>query len=227
VAAWQSLVPYTPMGNTHQTYTIIVFRTAVDQQTGKEVLAGTHAKQWSTAEKAITSQKDAKGNFNTFHMVEGPKATVEAYKAAIATPDTHVVFVGHGDVADSGRGVGIRLSNGDSYGNIGSQSSAPGPTPDAPPIMSSSMFVGDPVAASSVALFGCDTYDLASQYPDTNFTGVQSGPGGTMTDTLDLAAAAFVTAGGGQAGTTAANAAIDSSPHKADTGSNVESDSSQ
>lgn len=55
----------------------------------------------------------------------------------------------------------------------------------------------------------------------TDFTGVQSGPGGTMTDTLDLAAAGWVAAGGGQAGVDAANAAIENSSHPLDTGSNV------
>jgi RHS repeat-associated protein len=202
----------------------VVFRTAIDQNTGKEVLAGTHAKEWSAAEKAITSQKDAKGNLNTFHMVEGTKATVEAYKAAEATADTHVVFVGHSQDGPSGRANAIVLSNGISSGTEGSQSVSPGPTADAAPVMSTTYGSGDPVSASSVALFGCNTSDLANEYAGTNFTGVDSGgpSGATMTDTLDLAAAGWVAAGGGQAGDNAANAAIDNSPYPTDTGSNVE-----
>jgi hypothetical protein len=84
--------------------------------------------------------------------------------------------------------------------------------------------VGAQISASSVALFACDSYNLASQYDNTNFTGVQSGPNGTDLVTLDLAAAAWVTAGGGQAGDAAANAVIEKSPFPIDTGDNVESE---
>jgi len=51
---------------------------------------------------------------------------------------------------------------------------------------------------------------------------VQSTSQGTYTDTLDLAAVAWLTAGGGQAGIDAANAVIEQSPHPEDTNSNVE-----
>ena len=80
----------------------------------------------------------------------------------------------------------------------------------------------DPVSASSVSVFACNSNDIASQYSGTNFTGVQSGPDGTALDTLDQAAAGFVAAGGGQAGVDAANTAIDNSNYPIDTGDNVD-----
>jgi hypothetical protein len=210
----------------------MVIRTATDNL-GREVLAGTHTKEWNVAARSITSQKDAKGNSNTFHMIEGPAATVEAYKAAISKPDTHVVFVGHSLRPEGAtHETGIQLSNGESYGKEGSWSTkvTPGQTPDSPPSVTfpSTVGMGDTVSASSVALFGCNTYDLTQQYVSTNFTGVQSGKDGvTMTDTLDLMAASWVSAGGGQPGNNASNAAVDNSPHRVDTGSNVESDPAQ
>jgi hypothetical protein len=77
------------------------------------------------------------------------------------------------------------------------------------------------VSASSVALFGCNTSDLASQYSSTTFTGVQSGSDGTELQTLDLAAASWVGAGGGQAGDTAAQSVINSSTFSTDQGDKV------
>jgi RHS repeat-associated protein len=204
----------------------VVFRTALDPKTKNETLAGTHTKEWKAAEKAITGQRDSKGRLNTFTMYEGPGATVERLKTAQSTPDTHVVFVGHSqENPDSGRANAIVMSNGISSGKDGSQSVTPGPNEDAPMGFPTTTYgFGDPISASSVALFGCNTYDLASEYPGADFTGVQSGPSGTMTGTLDLAAAAFVTAGGGQAGANAGNATIENSVDKRDTGSNVATD---
>jgi RHS repeat-associated protein len=202
----------------------VVFRTATDPKTGKEILAGTHSKEWSAAEKAITSQKDAKGTSNTFHMLEGEKATADEYNKAKNTPDTHVVFVGHSLESESGRAQGIELSNGASYGKEGSQYFTPGAGPDAAPNLVNTLGVGDPLSASSVALFGCNTYGLSSQYPGTDFTGVQSGPDGTMIETLDLMAAGWVAAGGGQSGLDNANTAVEKSPHPVDTGTNAEGD---
>jgi hypothetical protein len=67
-------------------------------------------------------------------------------------------------------------------------------------------------------------YSLGSQYDSTNFTGVQSGSAGTMLDTLDQMAAAWVWAGGGALGNAAANAVIENSAHAIDTGDNVETE---
>jgi hypothetical protein len=161
-------------------------------------------------------------------MVEGPKATVEAFNKAKDTPDTHVVFVGHSIESDSNHALGIELSDGASYGKQGSNYFPAGEGADAPPGMVSTTDTGgDPLSANSVALFGCNTFDLAPEYSGTNFTGVQSGPDGTNMETLDLAAAGWVTAGGGQAGVNAANGAIEGSQDKTDTGDNVESERSQ
>jgi hypothetical protein len=200
----------------------VVFRT---------VTAGTNGAAWSAAEKSITSQKDSHGNYNTFHMVEGNNATVGAFNKALSTPGTHVVFVGH-TVHEPGKTTpyGVGLSNGESSGKNGSttvgMTETPSATPGEPPSLSMSIDATSSasVSASSVALFGCNSYDLASQYSGTDFTGVQSGANGTEAETLDSAAAAWVGAGGGQAGDTAANGAIDASQYPVDTGDNVESE---
>lgn len=123
---------------------------------------------------------------------------------------------------NSGRANAIVLSNGISSGNEGSQSITPGSTPDSAPNLQTRYGVGDQVSAGSVALFGCNPYDLAGQYGGTDFTGVQSGADGTMLDTLDLQAAAFVNAGGGQPGVNAANTVIDNSQYPEHTGDNTE-----
>jgi len=187
----------------------VVFRT---------VTAGFNDKQWANAKRAVESTKDAKGNQNTFHMVEGAKVSVESYNKAIGTPDTNVVFVGHSFETKKHEAWSIKLTdeNGFSMGAKGS-----GKT------MDSSGTVTDPaqsntVSANSVSIFSCNSFDLAPQYTNTEFTGVQSGENGTMTGTLDSAAAAFVTAGGGDAGASAANAQIEKSDFDVDTGDNVE-----
>jgi hypothetical protein len=194
----------------------VVFRT---------VTTGMHAKEWAAAEKAITGSKDSQGRQNTFHMIEGEAATVPAFRNALATPDTHVVFVGHA-AEEKGVTKGIGLAGGDSEGKNGSNwiTSGPNGPGGAPGDLDIHGTVSDPVSASSVALFGCDTYALASQYDGTNFTGVQSGPDGTNLETVDSMGAAWLTAGGGQAGDAAANAVIQNSQHPEDTGDNVESE---
>jgi RHS repeat-associated protein len=63
----------------------------------RTVTTGMHSKEWAAAEKSITGSKDSQGRQNTFHMVQGEAATVQAFRNALATPDTHVVFVGHAE----------------------------------------------------------------------------------------------------------------------------------
>jgi hypothetical protein len=192
----------------------VVFRT---------VTTGIHAKEWAAAEKSITSQKDSQGRFNTFHMVEGDKATLGAFNKALSTPDTHVVFVGHGteDSHNNNAGTGVLLSDGSSQGKNGGTIFT---EPSSDPTGFSFVFKGTPdvdISASSVTLFGCNTYDNAAQYDGTDFTGVQGQPN---LETVDMMGASWVGAGGGQAGDAAANAAIENSNHPEDTGVNVESD---
>ena len=198
----------------------VVFRT---------VTSGWNSEQWAAAEKSITSQKDASGNRNTFHMIEGGKATVEAYRDALKTPDTHVVFVGHANegTPNSKETTGVQLENGVTEKGGGSTTVTvkQGPDPSVAPEMNISSTISDPVAAgNSVALFACDSYNLASDYSGTDFTGVQSSFDGTTLETLDQAAAGFVAAGGGQPGVDAANSAIENSPYPIDTGDNTEED---
>jgi RHS repeat-associated protein len=197
----------------------VVFRPSAE-------FAGLHKSEWAAAEKAITGSKDSQGRQNTFHMIEGDKATLGAYNKALSTPDTHVVFVGHGteDSHNNNAGTGVLLADGTSQGkNGGTIITAPSNDPTG----FSFVFQGTPdvnVAASSVALFGCNTYDNASQYDGTDFTGVQSGANGTNIETVDMMGASWVAAGGGQAGDAAANNVLNNSQHPEDTGDNVESE---
>jgi RHS repeat-associated protein len=198
----------------------VVFRT---------VTSGSNTAQWAVAAASVTSQTDARGNLNTFHMVEGGDATIEAYRNALKTPNTHVVFVGHANegTPNSKETTGVQLENGvtEKTGGSTAYKLVQGPDPTVPSQMTGAGSTNDPIAAgNSVALFACDSYNLASNYSGTDFTGVQSDSDGTALDTLDLAAAGFVAAGGGQAGVDAANSTIENSPYPIDTGDNVEED---
>jgi hypothetical protein len=83
------------------------------------------------------------------------------------------------------------------------QTLTPGGTDSAPTLeLRLTANASDQISASSLALFACDSYNLSSQYDNSDFTGVQSGPDGTALGTLDQAAAAWVEAGGGKQETT-------------------------
>jgi RHS repeat-associated protein len=122
----------------------VVFRT---------VTSGWNAEQWAAAEKSITSQKDASGNLNTFHMVQGGDATVEAYRNALKTPNTHVVFVGHANegIANSKETTGVQLENGVTEKGGGSAivTVKQGPDPSVAPEMNISSTISDPVAVGN------------------------------------------------------------------------------
>jgi RHS repeat-associated protein len=179
----------------------------------RPVTLGMHSKEWTAAEKSITSTKDSKGRTNTFHMVEGGAATVKAYDKAIGTPDTHVVFVGHSVEHTDKSTYGAMLSNGYSTGKNGSDIVSNGKVAE--------HTESNTVAASSVAIFSCDSHSLSSQYGNSQFVGTNSGPDGTSLGALDASGAAFVNAGGGQAGVDAANAAIKNSNLPIDKGDSV------
>jgi RHS repeat-associated protein len=189
--------------------------------------SGMNAKQWAAAEKAITSSRDSQGRLNTFHM---GALTAEAFNKALSTPDTHVIFVGHSiSEHEGGTPWGITLqSSGDTWKTVSLGSGGTLHAPDISSLTPFSPTSDGPVTlrASEVALFACNSYDLASQYAGSEFTGVQSGSdGGTDISTIDLMAADWLTAGGGQAGVNAANADINASVYPTDTGDNVESES--
>ena len=199
----------------------VVFRTAS---------AGMNGKQWAAAEKSITGQKDSQGRYNTFHMVEGSNVTAAAYNKALGTADTHVVLVGHTiSATEGGHPWGAVLSNSGTDTltvSTGSGGTLHWPSISDPAFQSSGF---NPIAdgptgiqASSVAVFGCNSFDLASQYSGTSFTGIQSGADGlTAVPTTDAAAAAWVGAGGGQAGDNAANGVLGASQYPTDAGDSV------
>jgi hypothetical protein len=203
----------------------VVFRT---------VTSGTNGAAWAAAGASITSQRDSKGRLNTFHMMEGDAATVSAYRKALGTADTHVIFVGHSAEDDPHsphpNALGVQLNNGDSEGKNGSNemrmTTSPSANPGEPDNVNLSIAstLSDPIAASSVALFSCNSVQLGSQYDGTDFTGVQSGPfsPGTELETLDQMAADWVSAGGGQAGTNAANWDLANSSYLVDFGGSVQ-----
>jgi hypothetical protein len=184
---------------------------------GKDIMAGTDAKKWAAVKARIESTTDAKGRPNTFHMMEGSEgpnaANLANWKKAINTPDAHVTGMLHTGFDDSGK-KGILLSDGMSFGQNGSQTV--NVDPNSPNLFTISG--ADPVSASSISLFGCDTYGLEFQYAGLDFTGVQ----GTIDmSTAEAMGLASVDAMGDQSGADAANAAIDNSQSDMDTGSNV------
>jgi hypothetical protein len=176
----------------------------------------------------IESTRDSKGRANTFHMMEGSDASVENWRKAENTPDAHVEFIGHATYNPNNpdQATGIQLSDGASWGKNGSQIQdfKANANPDAAPPMVTDYHNADSVSASSVAIFGCNSYDLGSQYPMTTFTGVQ---GDVDLNTLEAAGLGLANAQGGQAGNAAANAAIANSPFSGDSGADVETDDSQ
>ena len=125
------------------------------------------------------TMKVAERNGNTVHMYNGPKATVENYNKALATPDAHVVVTGHTVENEESKAVSVHLADGD----VGTRAAAISTAPSTP--------VGD-VQATTVGAFGCSSVDLAPQYSNTTFTGVTSGSDHvTDVTTLDASARAY------------------------------------
>lgn len=150
--------------------------------------------------------RTAERNGNTVHFYNGAAATVENYKAALATPDGHVVVSGHSVVDRNNNAASVNLANGD-VGTIPSEAHYQAGVRETP--------VGE-VQASTVGVFGCNTSELAPQYSSTTFTGVEGGTDhGTTLTTLDAAARAYTNVlakdGTTTSATSAANAKVKAS----------------
>lgn len=178
----------------------------------KETSAGTG--NWTAAVKAAEARGDH------VYMLKGPKANVQAYNTALQTPGAHVVAVTH---ADSQHGGAITLYDGISSGSNGSESRST--TQSADPskgitetITGTNSFT---ITAKEVAVFGCDSQGLKSEYSDTTYVGMTPGPdsGGGISYWLGgNGGAAFLQANGGQSGVDAVNALVPNSPDARDKG---------
>jgi RHS repeat-associated protein len=159
--------------------------------------ATTSNANWDAARAAVL-----KNPANTFTMLTGEKATVEAWQKATSTPGTHATFVGHtshGENPDGsiGKTNAVVLNDGRSAGQKGSQTITvtPGAKADDPPTLSvKENGPGPQTKADTVAVFGCQSSDLSGQYGNANFVGMDSGKDNLSSlGALDAAGAAFVT----------------------------------
>ena len=181
----------------------IVFRTKT---------SGYDQGSWDKIASHIRGTTDSKGRPNTFTMYQGGQATVENYNSALKNPDAHIAVVSDvGHVGNRSTPAGLVLDNGISRGANGSDSIVTGasPAPGVPGSTTMNFVDSVPVNAAEVAIFGCDSMFLASQYSNTNYTGVSYGDNGSIEfETADLLAQNWADAGGGQGGADAANEAL-------------------
>ncbi len=142
------------------------------------------------------------------------KATTSNFETALQTPGADVVFSGHANEnPQTGATEGIQLGPADDMGNahaVGDVATTTGP--DGLPETA----VTDELNASSVALFGCSTTILGSDFAGTTFTGTQPT---TNTEAQDAGARAYtdtlVRNGTLDQATTAASKAMISTTSKA------------
>jgi len=133
---------------------------------------------WGRAKQVVESQG---------HMLQvfvGGEATLKRFTDARSDANARVVFVGHtiGPGHETPR-TGVSLGdNGVLVGNTAQQQPLGG-IPGAP-------WDAGPAKANTVALFGCQSIDLASGYSGTNFIGMDSGAD-HVTDLVTLGNAAF------------------------------------
>lgn len=166
---------------------------------------------------AIERLREGANRTHVLMRNDGPNAAnVANWKKAENTPDAHVTGVLHTGFEQNGN-KGIELSGGISLGQHGSTQQVIDPNSSTPMTFPST--AADPVSASSISLYGCNSYDLGSDSLGIDFAGVQ---GNVDLSTLDAAAQGGANALGGQAGVDADNAAIENSQYPDDTGANVE-----
>jgi RHS repeat-associated protein len=141
---------------------------------------------------AATASAKANGHTITFF---GPKeATIENYNKALGDPNSRVVFVGHTlHDPQTGQVNQIQLGNGNS---MGSQFDTQQLNSELGSFSLSYVRGETNVAANSVALFGCNSIQLADQYNQAGlFVGMDSGPDAVSSiNFMAAAAAAWVSA---------------------------------
>lgn len=156
---------------------------------------------WTNAKAAVE-----KNPANHVKILNGADATVQAWETARTAPGTTVIFAGHTTHEMNGSSIGttnaVVLNDGRSAGEQGFQSMkiTPAANPDEPPTvtMESSMVIKLPATqADTVAIFGCNSFDLSNQYSNTNFVGFDSGTDKLSSiEASDEAGAAFLGAQG-------------------------------
>jgi hypothetical protein len=117
--------------------------------------------QWA----AIRSEAPKYGNTVTIYTGQG--ATADRYETALHTEGAHVIDSGHTVDNNSGHAAGVLL--GDNLG-VGD------PTMTTLPLNGQAggpMQAPGNVQAADVAVFGCNSTDLQSQYSSTTFTGTK------------------------------------------------------
>jgi hypothetical protein len=147
-------------------------------------------------------KKTAEAHGNTVEVYEGDRATAANYQSSLASGGT-TVFIGHSQLVDNGKGpqtVAVSLSDKE----IGQPSNDPNvmgagrgePNPDVLGSLTNPGVLPNVNSSDSVALFGCATDQLSSQYSGAaSFVGVDSGPDyATSSDGLLSAGGAFVSA---------------------------------
>jgi RHS repeat-associated protein len=133
---------------------------------------------WDQAKQVLESRG------HTLQVFVGGEATLKRFTDARSDRNARVVFVGHsiGPDIDSARN-GVKLGDdGVVVGNTAQQQPLGG-IPGAP-------WDAGPAKANTVALFACQSADLASSYSGANFLGMSSGTD-HVTDFLTLGKAAF------------------------------------
>jgi RHS repeat-associated protein len=176
-------------------------------------------------------QSTAVAHGNTVTVFQGDAANEKNFQSSLSSGGT-TVFIGHSQMVDNGQGpqtVAISLADKE----IGQPSNdpnvmgagRPGPNPDVVGSIDNPGVLPNVSSSSSVALFGCDTDQLAGQYSGAaSFVGVDSPNHVTSTDGLLSAGGAFVSdLAAGKSTSTAVNDAnknIHKDP-KVDAGSKV------
>ena len=167
-------------------------------------LAATNGAKWDKI------KADAPAHGNHVYLFNNDKATVKSFTNALHTPGAHVVETGHSLEQEQGRTI-VAGSSHLSDGNVGTLGVGKTRNADGQTVM-------DPtppgnVQASTVGIFDCNSADLQEIFPNTTFTGVDSGPDkGTSVEALDDSAAActstLVNGGSVDAATKAATDAL-------------------
>ena len=132
------------------------------------------ANSWSSAWKQVAANALAHGNHVT-PLVGDEKATRQAYVNALKTPDAMVVFVGHtldvmSDSLGRNQAQSVYFPDSETVGKVHDGIAPNSPTPDN-------------IAAQNVAVFGCNSADLADQYSSTDFVGAMGTVSGSYFET--------------------------------------------
>jgi RHS repeat-associated protein len=135
--------------------------------------------------KLVTATAEAGGHTVTFY--EGKRFTLENWNKALTANGVRPVFLGHSAVAEGSAETAQRTS----ISFLDGRSAGADYLFNAPATMEGRYRLA--VSASTVAIFACNSLHLASQYPTSDFVGVDSGADGrTSVEAMGTAATAYV-----------------------------------